>query len=228
MKIAIFSDIHGNKYALDAIIKSAKEENVDKIICLGDVMGVGPEPKECIDIIMNNDIEMIVGNHELYYLRGTDINEKIVDGEKNHHEWIKNNLEEKYYNYLINKPLKIEIDNMLFCHYLINDEKSSYPFYSFNIINNGDMFKMLVDSKYQYIFIGHYHEPFELEYNNKFIIDVGTSGCVKNDITSYVLYQNNSIERKLIKYDRDSFIKGIKNIEYPDKEFLEKNFFGIE
>lgn len=228
MKIAVFSDIHGNKYALNAIIESAKKEKVDKIICLGDIMGIGPNPKECLDIIMENEIEMLLGNHELYFLKGTDINENLCDGEKNHHKWIRNNLDKKYYNYLIKRPLKIEIDNMLFSHYIINDEKSSYPFYHFDIISNGEMFKMLINSNYKYIFIGHYHDAFELEYENKFIVDVGSSGCVKDKITSYILIDNGLYEKKYINYDRDSFVNDINNTIFPDKKYLTKTFFGVE
>ena len=48
MKVAIFSDIHGNREALISIIKDIKKEGIKKIICLGDTIGIGPNPKECM------------------------------------------------------------------------------------------------------------------------------------------------------------------------------------
>lgn len=227
MKIVVFSDIHGNKYALSSIIESAKKEGAKRIICLGDVMGIGPDPKGCLELIIENNVEMILGNHELYYMKGTDINE-INDGEKAHHVWIKKNLDEKHLNYLKTRPLKIEIDDMLFSHYIINDEKSDYPFYHFDIIENGIMFEMLKNQEYKYSFIGHYHNAFELEYNDKFIVDVGSSGCVSDNTTTYVLIDNGTYQRKSITYDRESFIKELNSVDYPDKEFLQKTFFGVE
>ncbi|MBR3661555.1 MAG: metallophosphoesterase family protein [Bacilli bacterium] len=59
MRIAIFSDIHGNKEALTAIIEDIKKENIDEVICLGDTIGIGPNPKECLDLIINNNIKMV-------------------------------------------------------------------------------------------------------------------------------------------------------------------------
>ncbi len=54
MRIAIFSDIHENKEALKSIIDDINNNNIDEIICLGDTIGIGPNPKECMDMIIGN------------------------------------------------------------------------------------------------------------------------------------------------------------------------------
>ena len=64
-KIAVFSDIHGN---LQAILEDIKKEPIDSIICLGDVIGIGPNSQETLQLIEENKIEMILGNHEIYFL----------------------------------------------------------------------------------------------------------------------------------------------------------------
>lgn len=64
-KIAVFSDIHGN---LQAILEDIKKEPIDSIICLGDVIGIGPNSKETLQLIEENKIEMILENHEIYFL----------------------------------------------------------------------------------------------------------------------------------------------------------------
>ena len=79
MKVAIFSDIHGNREALISIIKDIKKEGIKKIICLGDTIGIGPNPKECMDIIVDNNIKMVLGNHELYFIKGTQIDDEMGD-----------------------------------------------------------------------------------------------------------------------------------------------------
>ena len=68
MRIAVFSDIHGNLEALKEILKDIEKENIDDIICLGDVIGLGPNSSECLDLIIKNNIKLVLGNHELYYL----------------------------------------------------------------------------------------------------------------------------------------------------------------
>lgn len=66
MKIAVISDIHGNMQALQAVLKNIKEENCDKIFCLGDLAMAGPEPARTIDkiqeLIKTTDFTCIQGN----------------------------------------------------------------------------------------------------------------------------------------------------------------------
>ena len=66
MKIAVISDIHGNMQALQAVLKNIKEENCDKIFCLGDLAMSGPQPARTIDkiqeLIKTTDFTCIQGN----------------------------------------------------------------------------------------------------------------------------------------------------------------------
>jgi predicted phosphodiesterase len=62
-KLAVISDIHGNLEALKAVLKDIKESYAERIICLGDVIGYGPNPVECADIARNFDV-VLSGNHE--------------------------------------------------------------------------------------------------------------------------------------------------------------------
>ena len=79
-------------------------------------------------------------------------------------------------------------------------------------------------------FIGHEHKSFDKYILDKRLIDVGSSGCVKNDITFYTILDTNKMEisKKFIKFDREAFVNSFKNIEYPEKEEIGKIFFGIE
>ncbi|MGB9682580.1 MAG: metallophosphoesterase family protein [bacterium] len=63
MKIAVISDIHGNLEALNTVLECL-EKDIEKIICLGDIVGYGPNPKECCDIIREKDIYSLCGNHD--------------------------------------------------------------------------------------------------------------------------------------------------------------------
>ena len=65
-RIAFISDIHANLEALNAVLQEIDTHGADMIICLGDVVGYGPNPKECIDIIRSREIPTIKGNHDDY------------------------------------------------------------------------------------------------------------------------------------------------------------------
>ena len=119
MKTAIFTDIHGNKEALSSIIDDIKKDHIAEIICLGDIIGIGPNPKEYMDIIVDNNIKTVLGNHELYFLKGTDIDEmgegKIKTSEeiesfkwydsKEGYEILSNTLKNEVIPYCLNEKL---------------------------------------------------------------------------------------------------------------------------
>lgn len=231
MRIAVFSDIHGNLQSLKAILNDIKNQNIDKIICLGDVIGIGPNPKECLDLIIENNIEMVLGNHELYYIYGVKIDNQIEDSEKSHHKWVSEQLGDNYLKFLKGKSLDIKFDNIIFKHFLIDDNRAKfYPFYDFSILTNGIAENNISTSECTKIIIGHEHEAFNILSNSKELIDIGSSGCTRDCFTSYVIVNIQKdilIDKKLIKYDRETFIKKLKSIEYPEKYILSKIFFGV-
>lgn len=66
---AILSDIHGNLEALRAVLADIESRGITEIVCLGDVIGYGPNPRECLDLIRGADI-LVRGNHEDAVLSG--------------------------------------------------------------------------------------------------------------------------------------------------------------
>ncbi len=67
MKYAIFSDVHGNMEAFDAILKVCQAEGAEKYICLGDIVGYNANPRECLHLLWSLDlVAMVRGNHDEY------------------------------------------------------------------------------------------------------------------------------------------------------------------
>lgn len=65
MRLALLSDIHGNFEALRAVLDDIRRIGVDRIVCLGDTVGYGPDPGACLDLIGEwADVE-VLGNHDL-------------------------------------------------------------------------------------------------------------------------------------------------------------------
>jgi len=69
---AIISDVHGNLTALEAILEDIDKRKVDRIISLGDVVGYGPRPAECLRIVKERCAFTLLGNHEYAVLRGPE------------------------------------------------------------------------------------------------------------------------------------------------------------
>jgi metallophosphoesterase superfamily enzyme len=85
MKYAILGDIHANITALEAVLERIDREDVDQILSVGDVVGYGPSPRECIRLLRERCAEVVRGNHDAacsgmlddryfnYYARGCSV-----------------------------------------------------------------------------------------------------------------------------------------------------------
>lgn len=64
MRIALISDIHSNLAALERVLEDIETKSVDKIVCLGDIIGYGPDPVACIDLVAQKCEWCLMGNHD--------------------------------------------------------------------------------------------------------------------------------------------------------------------
>lgn len=252
-KIAIITDIHGNLEALTAILENIKNNDFQEIICLGDTINIGPNSKECIDLLIENNVKSVLGNHEIYLLRGTDFDHSIDGEEKEHYKWVKESLTEKQINYIKNSPLyydiNIEYENpqlnkkYVLCHYLIANEKEVYPFEKNHLKKDLGLWKKYNSNDVVYI-IGHLHNSFNInevegiigdyieetgELTNIEIVD--SAGCSKDDNVSYKsleIGRSIKIGKVNVKFDRKKFINKIMNTDFPDKKNILKYFYDIE
>src|SRR3979490_2715648 len=64
MRFAIFSDVHSNLEALEAVLADARDNKCTHFVCLGDVVGYNTNPHECLDRIREMDCPIVKGNHD--------------------------------------------------------------------------------------------------------------------------------------------------------------------
>ena len=64
MKRALISDIHSNLEALTAVLADIREQGIGEVFCLGDIIGYGPNPRECLDIVRERCTWALMGNHD--------------------------------------------------------------------------------------------------------------------------------------------------------------------
>jgi predicted phosphodiesterase len=228
MKLAVFSDIHGNYQATKAILEDINKNHFDKVICLGDIIGIGPKPKETLELILNSNIDIVLGNHELYYTKGLEIDDKITkEDEIKHHHWVHEcikDIPKEKINFPLFKEISINGKKIIFQHYMLSKNTSinPYPFETISIKNMKDIDEYCKNMEYDYMFIGHEHRAFEVHKNNKHIICVGSSGCVNNKTFYTVIEINDDIKitKKEIEFDKDVFINDLKSYNYPDRDFI--------
>jgi predicted phosphodiesterase len=79
MRVAVISDIHGNAHALDAVLADVAHDAPDAIWCLGDLVGYGPKPNECVRAVREAASVCLVGNHDLSVLGRLDLGDFTRD-----------------------------------------------------------------------------------------------------------------------------------------------------
>src|SRR5215207_9361306 len=81
--VAVLSDIHSNLPALRAVLAECEKRGVSRFVCLGDIVGYGPYPCECVEVIRSLHCPVVIGNHDYYAAfrpRYADLNAMAVAG----------------------------------------------------------------------------------------------------------------------------------------------------
>lgn len=114
MRILVISDIHANLEAFETVLADAKGD-WDYVWCLGDVVGYGPDPNECCDLLKTLPHLCIAGNHDWAALGRLDIRTFNVDARRAV-EWTQNTLTPENIEYLTALPTTFVLGNFTLAH----------------------------------------------------------------------------------------------------------------
>jgi len=91
MRLAILADVHANREALTAVFAEIDRRGADAVLCLGDVVGYGPDPEACVDLVAERCGTTVLGNHDAAVATGQDLGYLPLDGQTaalKHTEWV--------------------------------------------------------------------------------------------------------------------------------------------
>jgi len=154
MRLMIFSDIHGNLEALQSILRDAAQRSVHRSICLGDLVGYGPYPNECIQLVQGlNNCRCLAGNHDVAalwetspYAMSAAAKEAIL--------WTMDQLSTKNKEYLASLPDRLDLADMTFVHANpYNPRGWRY------VMNRKYALRSFAATSCRLLFIGHSHRP---------------------------------------------------------------------
>ena len=189
MKIAVFSDVHGNLKALKAVLEQIKEKTVDLTVFLGDIFQRGNEEIECLELLKDNEIICLKGNCELYMQYGVDI-DSDVEYLRDYYDETRKKLTGEQMQFIKQMPLFYENEcyghKIHFSHFLFSDINSAYPFLQLSDLKNGVFDETCKNEdvmKYELVVIGHSHQNF-VKGN---VVSVSASGL---EGASYLLIEN--------------------------------------
>lgn len=236
MKIGIFTDLHANLPALKKALEFFQKENCDTIVHIGDLIGIGPYPKECMELVMQQtNMIFIMGNHDYWYGFGLPdpIPKYMSEEEVAHQNWThqqignhyKSQVKEWKFSEDINLPNGLKIN---FRHYGLNDEKNWFGPFVKNPTYEA-MEKIFQDVEASTIFYGHHHTANHLE-NSKRFINLGSAGCWDKSVVRLGILEVNEksyfLKKLFIPYNDDGFIEAFEERKVPAREFILANFIS--
>ena len=224
---AIISDIHSNTEALNAVLKDIAEQGADEILCLGDVVGYGPEPERCINLIEKMCRFCLSGNHDYAVLtqaeRFNPLAEEAVDYTRRllkPTKWSVGHRRGRW-RFLEEQPTRIVEGDVLYVHGSPRDDRNEYILESDIVFGNVDKIREILELTPRLLFIGHSHVPgiigsemsfwhpedngasFETAPEGKFIINVGSVGQPRDgdNRSCYVLVDEHEVIYRRVPYD---------------------------
>lgn len=239
---AIISDIHSNLEALQAVLADIQQQNVDEIFCLGDVVGYGPNPRECVDLVMDCRV-VILGNHDqgaMFDPEGFNASaERAIFWTRAQLEspTEKRDLREKRWEFLAERPRSHRENGFLYVHGSARNPLNEYVFPE-DIYNQRKMERIFALVE-RYCFQGHTHVPGIFTENMQFhspediegiykldgrktLCNVGSVGQPRDGDwrACYILLDDEAIRYRRVEYDVDTTVKKIYAV--PELE----NFLG--
>ncbi len=115
MRVAILSDIHANLEALEAVLREVDRAEVDRVVCLGDVVGYGASPEECCRILMDREIPTLLGNHDAAVTGAMDEG-YYYEGARRALQWTREHLSPATYQWLYSLPFCMLEQDVGFFH----------------------------------------------------------------------------------------------------------------
>lgn len=206
MRIAILSDIHGNFFALEAVIKQIHNMQVDRIYFLGDLLGYYYEPKKVYQKLREINATMILGNHEQMLFDCIDgkINiEHLTSKYGSGHKIALEQLSSSEIESLRNLPtMHVEtIDGLTIACYHGSPFDNNY--YLYPDTNNAILSACVTGA--DFTFVGHSHYSYIAKLKNGLLINVGSVGQsrVEGGIANWCILNlgNSVIEMQTTLYD---------------------------
>ncbi len=164
MKIAIISDLHSNREALEAVFAHIRELGVDTIYCLGDVVGYGPEPEFCVDLVRGHAKLCLMGNHdEALFRDASDFNPHARGAieytrERMSPSWYSSSEKKARWKWLRSLPLVHTEGRFVFVHGSPRDPVREYVLSTDGFLNP-DKLASIFDSFDGVAVGGHTHHP---------------------------------------------------------------------
>jgi diadenosine tetraphosphatase ApaH/serine/threonine PP2A family protein phosphatase len=155
MKLALITDLHANREAVDAVLAHARERGAQDCAFLGDFVGYGADPGWVVDLVREHAARgavCVLGNHDEAVVRGARVG--MIPEARLVAEWTRSQLNPEQLAFLAALPVSVVRDDVLYVH-----ANASAPLEWGYIQGRSEAVRSLMAAPQRYIFCGHVHEP---------------------------------------------------------------------
>ncbi len=235
---AIISDIHSNLEALQAVLADIDARGIQRIVCLGDVIGYGASPRECIDLVIERCEFCLCGNHDhaVFYEpynfnvgaeRACYWTRQVLEDEPN------KVVRDRRWDFLGKLPVRMVYEGMLFVHGSPRRPVNEYLFADDVYSNPNKLMANFERLQEVACFVGHTHVPgvfvddpyfespdelaepgvYEIAEDDKVIINVGSVGQPRDrdPRAAYGIVDDGRVEFMRLEYDIEKAVQKILN-----------------
>jgi putative phosphoesterase len=232
MRIAVLSDIHDNLPALEATLAFIRTTKCDRIFSIGDSIAIGPFPRETIQLLFDEGITLLMGNHEEYILNGfpAESFKNTTIGEIEHQKWVRKQLSNSMIKRLAISSYeeRIEKENyrIRMLHFVYDQNgiiKRHSP------LKNIDL-ESLFGTDDNLVIFGHTHVEMDVQLKTHYI-NPGALGCSKDSLARFITLDVNSdqlsVQRHQISYDKNILLDAFNTRGVPARDEIFQAFYGI-
>ena len=234
MKIGFFTDIHANLPALEKCIEHFQAAGCDRIIHLGDLIGIGSQPKECMELALSiPNMEFIMGNHDYWYGFGlpNPIPTNMSTDEVAHQNWTHAQIGSDYIA-IVKKwdwisTIHLSKNLSVACmHYGLN-EKGNWFKPHIKFPDKKALDDLFHGVKADLIIYGHNHLASDKSGRSRYI-NLGSAGCYRRAearvATLEMEEDGYQLTQASLPYDDRTFLEAFESRKVPAREFILKNF----
>lgn len=248
---AVISDIHANLEALSAVLRDIEKRPVKEIYCLGDLVGYGPDPERCIELVMKHCKFCLVGNHDWALVNPpVGFRKEAAEALDYHRRRLKPfaplmRRRRRLWEYLQGLPQSFELGPIKFFHASPRDPIMEYVLPEDVEIGPSPKMEAIMEELIGPCFIGHTHLPgiFTDDYDfvlaqglidgyeigdRRVLINVGAVGQPRDgdQRACYVTVENNTVRFHRVPYDVQKTAEKIRSTPGLSPKFAERLFSG--
>lgn len=233
MKIAVLSDIHGNIEALEAVIADLRTTGVTTVVCLGDLVGYGPDPEAVVTLVRRMGCQAILGNHEAALAQRKERDRMNFQAKENNVSTA-NLLSAANQHYCSELPRCLSLESALFVHGCPPDSVNTYLY----MLPDEEVIRLFAEDPHQLFFVGHTHELMlvwqqdgtvvrqrptagtqVLQPDRKYLINCGSVGQPRDGDrrSKYLLWDSEAscLEVRAVDYDVEKTAEKIVRLGFP-------------